>query len=71
MSSAAAVYRTPPPAMDGDALKAWARRLCLSPDAAAAVLALSPSGYRNQAYGHRPVSAQTARIAELVEALKT
>lgn len=68
MTTLAEVYGRRPRQMCADDLKVWAKRMGLSPDQAAMALGLAPSSYRNQAYGHRPVSSQTARIAELIEA---
>lgn len=47
-------------------LRAWIARQGWTHDQAAARLALSRDGLRKQLYGQRPISAQTARIVELI-----
>ena len=56
----------PPPTMTGDDLRALAKQLGYTRAEMAAALGLSLRGYMNQLYGDRPVSGQTARIAELL-----
>ncbi len=48
-------------------LKAWRDRCNLSDKEAAAALALSLQGFRNQMYGCVRVSKRTERMTELVE----
>lgn len=67
--------------MTKDQLRMWMERMGYENtkdghQAAASALGLTISGFRNQLYGHRPVSAQTDKIAWLLlrlgkEILKT